>query len=308
MMDERVPIFRFAPSPNGALHLGHAYSALLNFRMAREVGGTFLVRVEDIDTTRCTPELEEQMLEDLVWLGIEWDGEPRRQSDHFGLYGEALETLKEAGLVYPAFMTRGEIKRSVEQRVEWPRDPDGSPHYPGTERDWPKAKLDAEMAERDRWIWRLNMQAALEHAGGDIVWQETGHGPLGANEPNVDARNSTSGGLVSEVLTDPAAWGDVVLARVDVPTSYHLSVVVDDAEQGVSHVVRGRDLFYATAVHRLLQVILGLPAPIYHHHDLVLGEDGRKLSKSVGDTSLRALREAGVTPFDIQRMIGLDHA
>lgn len=285
------PVFRFAPSPNGALHLGHAYSALLNFHMARDAGGKFLLRIEDIDQSRCRPDLETQMLHDLEWLGIEWDEEPRRQSEHFKDYGDALETLQDAKLVYPAYMSRGEIKKSIAAKSRpWPTDPDGAPLYPGNERDWPLSQHDLAVAENTPHSLRLNMTAALAHANVALAWQESGAGPNGET---------------GTITAAPNAWGDVVLGRSDTPTSYHLSVVLDDALQGISHVVRGRDLFQATSVHRLLQKLLGLPQPQYHHHDLILADDGRKLSKSQHDTSITALREAGLTPADIARMVGL---
>ena len=284
------PVFRFAPSPNGHLHLGHALSAILNHDLARANGGRFLVRLEDIDTTRCTPELEADLIEDLAWLGIVSDGPVMRQSERFDAYAQALDDLREAGLVYPAFMSRRAIREAVEARPGWPHDPDGAPHYPGGERGWSEARREAARRERPVHAWRLDMARALDHAPRDLRWDEEGAGPDGET---------------GAVRADPAAWGDVVIARSDVPTSYHLAVVTDDAAQGISHVVRGRDLFHATCVHRLLQSLLGLPAPVYVHHDLILGEDGRKLSKSARDTSLRALREAGITPGDIRRMVGL---
>lgn len=294
MLKSAPPVFRFAPSPNGALHLGHAYSALINQQLARENNGVLLLRIEDIDQTRCTPELEIEMLEDLQWLGIEWQGTPRRQSEHFADYADALDTLMDAGLVYPAFMSRGDIRRAIAEKKEngedWPNDPDGTPLYPGQERNWSTAQQEAEQKTTPHYALRLNMRAALNHVGGDLVWQETGAGQQGET---------------GECLAEPAAWGDVVLARSDTPTSYHLSVVIDDALQKVTHVVRGRDLFHATSVHRVLQTLLGLPVPEYHHHDLVLDDDERKLSKSAGDTSLRALRQAGMTADDIRRMVGL---
>lgn len=292
-----TPVFRFAPSPNGLLHLGHARSALVNQRMAQACGGRLLLRVEDIDTTRCTPELEAAMVEDLRWLGLDWEQPVRRQSEHFADYAAALEGLLEAGLVYPSFLSRGAIKRAVAALPDWPEDPDGAPHYPGDERDWSEARQQTAMAAaRDEGraiIYRLNMKAALAHSGPDHSWQELilddDYGILGTHPQKVDI----------------ARWGDVVLARADVPTSYHLAVVVDDALQGVTHVVRGQDLFSATDIHLLLQRLLGFPEPFYHHHGLVLGEDGRKLSKSQGDTALRSLREAGLTPQDMTRMAGV---
>ncbi|CAN0655250.1 Glutamyl-Q tRNA(Asp) synthetase [Nitratireductor aquimarinus] len=287
------PVFRFAPSPNGQLHLGHAYSALLNHQMAREADGRFLLRMEDIDVTRCTPELERGVLHDLAWLGLNWEQPVRRQSEHFDDYRAALEQLVEAELVYPAFMSRGEVRASIAcyeaDGASWPRDPDGAPVYPGDDRYLTPEEREARIAEGAAFAWRLDMRAAIAHVGKPLFWDETGQGPKGET---------------GSVAADPEAWGDVVIARKEIPASYHLSVVVDDALQGVSHVVRGRDLFYATAVHRLLQELLGLPVPQYHHHDLILDDDGRKLSKSRGDTSLDALRASGATPEDFRRMIG----
>lgn len=285
-MSDPQPVFRFAPSPNGALHLGHAFSAILNFEMARESGGRFLLRVEDIDTERCSPALETAMLEDLAWLGLSWEEPVRRQSEHFEEYRAALDALEGEGLAYRAYLSRSETRRLVEASeragTPWPRDPDGAPLYP----DGPEEESD----EDGPYVLRLDMDRAVEHAGADLDWAEAGAGPDGET---------------GRVMADPAAWGDVILARRDTPTSYNLSVVVDDALQGVTHVVRGRDLFHATSVHVLLQELLGLPRPDYCHHDLVLAEDGRKLSKSNRDTSLRSLREAGATPADIRRMVGL---
>jgi len=284
------PVFRFAPSPNGALHLGHAYSALLNQKMARETGGTLLLRIEDIDTGRCTPELERGMIEDLQWLGMEWSGETRRQSQRFDAYTGALDRLRKMGLVYPAFMSRAEIRAAVKEKPNWPHDPDGQPHYPGSERSLNDAEREQAINEHPQHAWRLDMHAALKHLDKRLSWNESGHGPDGET------------GLVE---ASPSIWGDVTLARSDTPTSYHLSVVLDDALQSITHIVRGQDLFHATAIHRLLQELLGLSAPLYHHHELILAKDGRKLSKSSRDTSLQSLRDAGHTPDDIRRMIGL---
>jgi len=282
------PVYRFAPSPNGQLHLGHAYSALVNFDLARANGGRFLLRIEDIDTARCTPELEALMLDDLAWLGLEWEEPVRRQSEHFADYARALEALAEAGLAYRSTMSRGDIRRFAEaqemQGTIWPRDPDGAPLFPG------RAHEDATEADRSA-AWRLDVRAALDHCGTVPGWREEGQGPEGE-----------TGWQVAR----PEHWGDFLLARRDIPTSYHLSVVVDDALQGVTHVVRGRDLFHATAAHVLLQDLLGLPRPVYTHHDLIVDDrDGRKLSKSRGDTALGALRAAGLTPADIRAMVGL---
>lgn len=286
-----TPVFRFAPSPNGLLHLGHAYSALLDHALARGLGGRFLLRLEDIDTTRCRPEFEAAIMADLAWLGIGWDEEPRRQSQHFAAYGAALERLKAMGLVYPSFLGRGEIRARVaaleSDGRSWPRDPDGAPHYPGDERDLDAATRAARIAGEPHVVWRLDTRRALARVGA-LAWRETGAGPAGET---------------GRIAADPAAWGDPVLARWEVPTSYHLSVVVDDAVQGVTHVVRGRDLFHATSLHRLLQVLLGLPEPVHHHHRLVSDAAGRKLAKSAADTALAELRAAGATADDVRRMI-----
>ncbi|MFQ0813308.1 glutamyl-Q tRNA(Asp) ligase [Brucella anthropi] len=289
-----VPVFRFAPSPNGQLHLGHAYSALLNADMAGKTGGRFLLRMEDIDTARCTPALEQGIYDDLRWLGLTWEKPVRRQSEHFGEYRNALTKLADKGLVYPAFLSRGEVREQIGEAFargkDWPSDPDGTPLYPQGERDLTEKEQMERIASGMSYAWRLNMDKALEAAGEPLFWNESGAGP-----------QSETGHLAA----DPARWGDVVIARKDTPTSYHLSVVVDDALQGITHIVRGRDLFHATAVHRLLQKLLGLPEPLYHHHDLVLGEDGQKLSKSRKDTALASLREQGWTPADIRNRLSL---
>ena len=249
--------FRFAPSPNGLLHLGHARSALVNQREAAAVEGQVLLRIEDIDTARCTPALEAAMLEDLRWIGFRWHGEPVRQSERFHLYAEALERL--APFLYEGWMSRAEL-RAATAVPGWPRDPDGAPFPPPAERE--------PVAGRTP-VLRLDTARALK------AWPE-----------HQAAR----------------AWGDPVLCRRDTPASYHLAVVVDDAAQGVSDVVRGMDLEPATSLHRLLQSLLGLPTPRYRHHSLVLGPDGRKLSKSQGAPSLRELRERGVTAAEVRRM------
>lgn len=287
------PVFRFAPSPNGYLHLGHALSALLNAEMARAAGGYLLLRIEDIDRTRCRPDYEAAIDEDLSWLGTRWERPVRRQSDHLAGYRAALGRLQEMGLVYPAFESRAEIARLVAEREThgpWPRDPDGAPLYPGTAKALDPGERARRLAEGEPFAIRLDMQAALARSGS-LAWSETGEGPDGQT------------GIVP---ADPARWGDPILARKDVPGSYHLCVVVDDAAQGVTDVVRGRDLFHATSVHRLLQALLGLPAPRYYHHPLLLDESGRKLAKSTRSTALRELRGQGLTPSDIRRMVGLD--
>jgi glutamyl-Q tRNA(Asp) synthetase len=285
------PVFRFAPSPNGLLHLGHALSAILNHDMARDSGGRFLLRIEDIDLARCTPELEAAIYRDLAWLGLKWEMPVRRQSQYFAGYANALERLRERGLVYPAFMTRGEVKARVTAAEEeggvWPRDPDGAPLYPADDRHRSEDERQQRISGGTRHAWRLDMEKAIATVDRQLTWVETGDG----GQATVNA--------------DPAAWGDVILSRSDAPSSYHLSVTVDDAEQGITRVVRGRDLYQATAVHRLLQDLLGLPQPLYHHHRLILGDDGRKLSKSEKSIGLQALREGGASATDIRRRIGL---
>jgi glutamyl-Q tRNA(Asp) synthetase len=287
-----TPVFRFAPSPNGYLHLGHALSALINFDMARAAGGRLLLRIEDIDGSRCRPEYEEAIVEDLAWLGIEWEQPVRRQSEHLGDYRAALAKLERSGLLYPSFESRAEIAALVAERERagaWPRDPDGAPLYPGNAKSLPYELREQRIAAGATYALRIDMAAAVAHAGA-LAWTEAGQGP---------------GGEAGTVAADPGVWGDVVLARKDTPTSYHLAVVVDDAIQGVTQVVRGQDLFFATSVHRLLQALLGLPVPTYHHHRLLLDADGKKLSKSTRATGLRELRAQGISPADIRRMVGL---
>ena len=285
-------VFRFAPSPNGHLHLGHAFSALLNFDMAREAGGRFLLRIEDIDKPRCRPEYEAAIYQDLDWLGITWQEPVRRQSEHFDDYRSALDKLSARELIYPSFESRGEIDALIAERDRqgrWPRDPDGTPLYPGSARKMLPSERERRLKAGEPFALRLAMDAAVARAGV-LHWSETGAGPHGET------------GAIAAV---PQIWGDIVLARRDVPTSYHLAVAVDDALQGVTDVVRGRDLFWSTSIHRLLQALLGLPEPIYHHHRLILDADGRKLSKSTRAQSLRELRAAGANAADVRRMVGL---
>ena len=286
------PVFRFAPSPNGYLHLGHALSALLNFDMARAAGGRFLLRIEDIDATRCRPEFETAIYEDLAWLGAVWETPVRRQSEHLADYRAALEKLSALDLVYPAFESRAEIARLVAAREAdgpWTRDPDGAPLYPGNAKSLSADERLRLIESGVPYALRLDMAAACRRAAG-LSWNELGAGPEGER------------GIVR---ARPGAWGDVILARKETPTSYHLSVVVDDALQGVSEVVRGQDLFHATSVHRLLQMLLGLPEPAYRHHALIRDGEGRKLSKSSRATGLRELRSAGASPASIRRLVGL---
>ena len=285
------PVFRFAPSPNGYLHLGHALSALMNFEMARAAGGRLLLRIEDIDQTRCRPEFEAAIYEDLAWLGIAWERFVLRQSEHLDRYRAALAQLERDGLVYPAFESRAEIARLVAEReaggARWPRDPDGAPLYPGQGRNIPADERARRIAAGEPYALRFDMQAASARTG-ELSWTE-----------------SCESQSLRTVAASPLAWGDVILGRKETPTSYHLSVVVDDAFQGITHVVRGQDLAAATDVHRVLQTLLDLPAPVYHHHRLILGANGQKLAKSTGATSLRVLRAEGATPADIRRLVGL---
>jgi glutamyl-Q tRNA(Asp) synthetase len=286
------PVFRFAPSPNGYLHLGHAFSALLNFELARRSGGRLLLRIEDIDQTRCKREYEDAIYQDLAWLGIAWERPVRRQSEHLEEYSKALEKLEALGLVYPSFESRAEIARLVEQREAdggWPRDPDGAPLYPGGAKRLSLEERARLIESGAPYALRLDTEAAIARAG-DLSWIERGQGPDGET---------------GQVAGRPHAWGDVVLARKETPTSYHLSAVVDDALQGVTDVVRGEDLFHATSLHRLLQHLLGLPQPVYRHHRLIRDGGGLKLSKSGQATGLRELRAAGATPADIRCKVAL---
>ena len=294
------PRFRFAPSPNGRLHLGHAYSALFAEQAALKAGGELLLRIEDIDQTRTKPEFVDGILEDMDWLGIRFAPNLRRQSDHFSDYRSALDRLDKMGLLYPCPATRREIEADIAGRVaggkvdgEWPRDPDGAQLYPGTWRDRNPGEYEKLHDSKKPVALRLHMARTIaEFERRNILpisFKEEGTGPSGET---------------GQVSLDPAIWGDVVLARKETPTSYHLSVVVDDADQGITHITRGHDLFYATAIHRLLQILLDLPKPVYCHHHLIRANDTRKLSKSASDTSLASLRNAGIGSREIRRALG----
>ena len=290
------PVFRLAPSPNGYLHLGHALSALLNADRAKAAGGRLLLRIEDIDAARCRPEFEAAIYEDLAWLGIAWEQPVRRQSEHYGDYRAALAKLDAMGLVYPSFESRAEIAAQVTERetkAPWPRDPDGVPLSPGNAKTMAQAERARRMAA-EPYALRLDMTAALVRSG-PLTWEETGAGSSGE-----------TGSIAADPAANPAHWGDVILARKETPTSYHLAVAVDDAAQGVTEVVRGWDLFHSTSVHRLLQALLGWPAPRYHHHRLILDTDGNKLSKSTLATGLRELRARGASAADLRKLAGLD--
>jgi glutamyl-Q tRNA(Asp) synthetase len=290
-MQDAGPVFRFAPSPNGYLHLGHAFSALFSAAMARRFGGRFLLRIEDIDLTRSRPEFEAAIHEDLAWLGLGWEQPVRRQSEHFDLYDAAVAHLDALGLIYPCFATRREIAEAVAAKGKLAGyDPDGAPLYPGLYRNSPRELSRERIAAGEPYALRLDMEMAAalgrEMTGGAIPIREF---------------DATGGVSVREAR--PERWGDIVLARKDVAASYHVAVVVDDALQGVTHVTRGADLISATDIHRLLQILLNLPDPAYCHHRLILAPDGRKLSKSHQDKGLRALREEGVTADAIKEMV-----
>jgi glutamyl-Q tRNA(Asp) synthetase len=276
--------FRFAPSPNGRLHLGHAYSALFTAREARRRDGQFLLRIEDIDTFRCKQEFVDGIFEDLAWLGLTWPEPVRRQSRHLHEYTIFIDRLERLRLLYPCFCSRAKLNMA-----QGPRDPDGAPVYPGFCKLMTSWERQRRMTAGEPYALRLDMAKAIVAAGGNITFREEGEGPSGET------------GMVA---CNPHAWGDVVLARKDIGTSYHIAVIHDDALQGITHVTRGQDLFYATAVHRVLQSIHELPQPVYMHHGLIPDETGRKLSKSAGDRSLASLREAGVTAEDIRRELG----
>ncbi|HEV7286339.1 MAG TPA: tRNA glutamyl-Q(34) synthetase GluQRS [Kaistia sp.] len=277
-----MTVTRFAPSPTGLLHLGHAHSALFAWRAAREAGGRFLLRIEDIDPTRCRPEFEEALRHDLAWLGLSWPLPVRRQSEHMDDYAAALTRLDALGVAYPCFCTRREIEEEIARAGHAPHGPDG-PLYPGTCR---RLAADERAARRDAgqpFALRLDVARAAALAG-PLAWHDRAHG----------ARRAA-----------PETLGDVVLARKDVPTSYHLSVTVDDHLQGVTLVTRGEDLFHATHLHRLLQALLGYEVPDYHHHGLLTDAQGRRLSKRDGALSLAALREAGRSPAEIRALAGI---
>ena len=274
--------FRFAPTPNGALHLGHAYSALMNARLAVAAGGRLLLRIEDLDRTRCKPEYESPIRDDLAWLGLTFVDAPRRQSEHGDDYARALQALRGRGLVYPCFCSRGVVAAATSRR-----DPDGAPLYPGTCRALEPRDVAKRLAAGESAAWRLDSARARSAAPAELTWREFGEG---ATE--------------TRCVAEPAAWGDFVLRGRDAVASYHLAVVVDDALQGVTDVVRGRDLLAATSAHRLLQTLFDLPAPRYRHHRLVLDASGVKMSKSAASPPLAALRAEGVTAAEVRIAFG----
>lgn len=276
---------RFAPSPTGLLHLGHAYAALVAWRRARQADGRFLLRLEDLDPDRCRPEFAAAIAEDLAWLGLDWDGPVRIQSAHMAEYGAALARLDAMGLIYPCFCTRAEVVRAA---ANAPHDlvqhgPDGAPLYPGTCRRLAAAARAERLARGEPHAVRLDMGAALARLRGTLTYEEEGRGV---------------------VACAPAAFGDAILARKGVPASYMLCAPHDDALQGVTLVTRAEDLRPATDLQRLLQTLLGWPAPRYAHHRLLLGPDGKRLAKRNEAPSLRAMREAGMSPGEVRGAIG----
>lgn len=281
MADNNVT--RFAPSPTGLLHLGHAFSALFAARM----GNTLLLRMEDIDIGRCRVEFEDAIREDLNWLGIEWQQPVRRQSQHMDDYAGALQRLDGSGLLYPCFCTRKEIAAEIEAAANAPHPTEGpdGPLYPGTCRNMSAGERTDREASGQPFALRLDMTKALAHVGHALFWHDRDLGEMAAT---------------------PEIFGDVVLARKDTPTSYHLAVTVDDHLQGVTLVTRGDDLMASTHVHRLLQELLGLATPEYHHHRLLTGDDGQRLAKRDKSMTIRALSEAGKTPVEVRTMAGFD--
>lgn len=271
-------VTRFAPSPTGWLHLGHAYAALFAHEQAD--GGRFLIRLEDIDGTRARPEYEEATFEDLAWLGLTWETPVRRQSDHFEDYRAALGKLDALGVLYPCFCTRREIQEEIARAGNAPQGPDG-PLYPGTCRNRSADERTERIADGEAYALRLDATKGLR-LGGELTWKDRARGSFTAR---------------------PDVFGDVVLARKDTPASYHLSVVVDDALQGITLVTRGDDLLEATHLHRLLQELLGLPVPEWHHHRLITDETGKRLAKRDDARSLRSLRETGWTPDQIRAAV-----
>ncbi len=274
-------VTRFAPSPTGFPHLGHAYAALVAWRMARAGGGRFLLRMEDIDPSRCRPAYAAAICQELRWLGLDWDGPVRVQSRHLDDYQTVLDTLRARGLLYPCFCSRADIAREIAASVTAPHAPDGSPVYPGICRDLPAGRAAGRVAAGERFVLRLDMTRAIATVSQLLTFEESGQGM---------------------VTCDPAAFGDIVLARKDAPASYHLCVTHDDALQGVTCVTRGIDLKPSTDIHRLLQVLMGWPAPLYAHHSLLTDASGRRLAKRDGAVSLRELRESGRLPGDVIRL------
>ncbi|MCC5995931.1 MAG: tRNA glutamyl-Q(34) synthetase GluQRS [Oceanicaulis sp.] len=286
-------ITRFAPSPTGRLHLGHAFSALTAFDAAREAGGVCLLRIEDIDQTRCTPAFEAAIFEDLAWLGLNWPQPVRRQSDHMDDYARALERLACEGLVYRCFKTRKEIAEEIGRAPHHPGEGPEGVVYPGPQAPLSEAEEAERLARGEPYAWRLSLNASRDALGARydaLSFIEEGEGPDGEH---------------GVVTARPDLLGDVILARKDVGTSYHMACVHDDALQGVTHVIRGQDLFFATHVHRLLQALLDLPVPVWRHHRLLTDAAGKRFAKRDRSETLEALRAAGLSPADIRQRAGL---
>jgi glutamyl-Q tRNA(Asp) synthetase len=284
-------VTRFAPSPTGLLHLGHAFSAITAHAAARKASGRFLLRIEDIDTTRSRPEFEAAILEDLVWLGVTWDGPVRRQSDHLGEYAAALERLRALGVLYRCFLTRREI---AEQSLSAPHAAEGAEGtiYRGPTQPMSADEEEARIARGESYAWRLSMRYSQDLLGEEFTRLVFREQDSGSDEEHI-------------VAAHPESLGDVILGRKDSPASYHLAVVHDDALQGVTHVIRGEDLRASTHIHVLLQKLLGLPTPIYRHHRLLTGPDGKRYAKRDRSLTLAALRNEGVSPAEIRARIGL---
>lgn len=298
---------RFAPSPNGALHLGHAFSALLASDAARAAGGRFLLRIEDLDAARCRPEYEDAMRADLAWLGIDWEEPVMRQSERRATYADALASLEARGMIYPCYCSRKEIQAALAAPQEGDAEglasgPDG-PVYPGVCRDLSAAQRAERAATGRPAALRLDMRKAIAALGGRGVVGKLSYKELGRTAPPDPVLAPGRVSLDPAMLTERI--GDVVLARKDFPASYHLAVVVDDAAQGVTHVTRGADLAGAAPLHRLLQALLGRPTPSYRHHRLIRDDAGRRLAKRDRDAGVETMRAAGWTPAEIRQMVGL---
>lgn len=277
------PATRFAPSPTGFLHLGHAFSALFAAREAERIGGRFLLRIEDIDRGRARPEFEEAIWQDLAWLGLAWEEPVRRQSDHFDFYAELVHVLEEGGVAFPCFQTRKSIASLIDSDLNAPHGPDG-PVFFSPDKAIPPAEARRRIDAGEPYSIRLDAQKAARLVG-DLSFTDLARGTI---------------------AVDPLIGGDIVLARKDAPVAYHLAVVADDALQGISLVTRGEDLLPACHVQRVLQVLLGLPEPQYHHHRLILDDQGRRFSKRDQAVTIKALRDSGVGPDALRRRLGWD--
>lgn len=284
---------RFAPSPTGLLHLGHAFSAGQVWQAAQEAVGQVLLRIEDIDTNRCKPEFEQAIYEDLQWLGFDWPEPVRRQSEHFEDYHGVIDQLATRGLVYRCFKTRKEIAEDIERAPHHPGEGPEGVIYPGPDQPMSHDEEAERLARGEAYAWRLSIKACRDVLGerfDQLTFIEEGSGPDGET---------------GEIMARPDLLGDVILGRKDVGTSYHLACTHDDALQGISHVIRGQDLYFATHIHRLLQALMDWPVPVYRHHSLLVGEDGKRFAKRDQSLTLKALREAGKTPAKLKQMMGL---